>query len=52
MTAQKTAAIQSEEMLKDASAQATAIKAEGREGYCPGKEKLSMISEARLAIWR
>ena len=39
MTAQKTAAIQSEEMLKDASAQATAIKAKAEKDIAQDKRK-------------
>ena len=48
MTAQKTAAIQSEEMLKDASAQATAIKAKAEKDIA--QEKRKAVNDIRSEI--
>ena len=48
MTAQKTAAIQSEEMLKDASAQAAAIKAKAEKDIA--QEKRKAVNDIRSEI--
>lgn len=48
MTAQKTAAIQSEEILKDASAQATAIKAKAEKDIA--QEKRKAVNDIRSEI--
>ncbi len=48
MTAQKTAAIQSEEMLKEASAQAAAIKAKAEKDIA--QEKRKAVNEIRSEI--
>ena len=51
MTAQKTAAIQSEEMLKEASSQVTAMKEKARKTLPRRNVKQSTRSKKRLAVW-
>ncbi len=51
MTAQKTAAIQSEEMLKEASSQVTAMKEKAEKDIARRNVRLSMRSRERLAVW-